>query len=358
MASVQKKDGNYYVVFRLDGKQQWKPGGKRKKDALRLKTEIERDLQQGTYQELPDITFRELAEKWLELKKPQVRPKTYASYKPQIERIVSTFGSFKAKTIQQERVERFVSELLSEVSPDMAGRILTLFKNILTKGVQWGYAYRNPAEYVDRPKTPKREMAYLNPDEMKRLMDAVDEHHRCLFMFACLTGCRQSEILALRWEDVDFDAGTVSIRQVLQDGVFYEPKTEKSKREVMAPPVLVEALSIHKMRQAVELESNECNLVFPNIVGKPMDGQNLTRRVLAQAIERAGIRKVGFHALRHSYVSLLLDHGENIKFIQQQVGHSSAKVTLDTYSHLLPDAGKQAVIRLQDRLFGERTGSV
>ncbi len=354
MASIVKRPSGYFVVFRIDGRQVWKKGGDRKKDALRLKTEIERELQQGTYQELPDITFRELASKWLELKKNEVRPKSYASYEPQVRRITAVFGGHKVKALKQEMVERFASQLLTEIGPDLTGRILTLFKAILTKGIQWGYLYRNPVEHVSKPKAPKREMDYLNPEELTKLLDATEERHRCLLTFATLTGCRQSEILGLRWGDVDFSAGKVYIRQVLQENCFYEPKTDKSKRVVVVPPVLIEALEVHQTRQAVELSENHHDLVFPNLVGKPMSGINLTRRVLYPALRRAGIRKVGFHILRHSYVSLLVNQGENIKFIQKQVGHSSAKVTWDVYSHLFPEGEKEAVLRLQDSLFGDK----
>lgn len=355
MACIVKRPGGYYVKFRMDGKQKWKKAGARKKYADRLKTEIERELQQGTYQEMPDITFKELAGKWLGIKKADVRLKTYWTYEEHVRlRLVPYFGNRKVKSVSQEMIDNFRSELLerTDLSPETKKKCLTCLKAIFEKGIEWRYLPRNPAQFIKNPKASRREMEYLSESEVKALIDATDERYRCLIMFACLTGCRQGEILGLRWADIDFASGKVYVRQTLQLGSFYEPKTEKSKRVVIIPPILVDALKVHQARQAVELESNDHDLVFPNLTGKPMHGRNLTQRVLEPALKRAGIRKVGFHALRHSYVSMLVNAGENIKFISKQVGHSSAQITWDIYSHLFPETEKEAVNRLQYRLFG------
>jgi integrase len=361
MASIVKKTRQrgsaYFVVYRLDGKQRWKFGGRRRTDAERLKARIEHGLHTGTYQELPDITFKELAEKWLELKESQVRPKTFASYRPHVERLITAFGQYKVKNISQEMVERFAANLSAQgIAPATASRCLTLAGSIFRKGMQWGYLSKNPAEFVVKPKVPKPKVDILEPDEIKQLIDATDPRYHCLIMFACLTGCRQSEILGLRWADVDLANGRVFIRQTLQGNQFFEPKTESSRRVIDLLPVLVEELKTHQVRQAVELPQNPYDLVFTSLKGTPMKGRNVTQRILEPALKRAGLRKVGFHSLRHSYVSMLIAQGENVKTIQALVGHSSAKVTWDRYSHLFSGTTKKAVLRLGDRLFqGEKT---
>jgi integrase len=90
-----------------------------------------------------------------------------------------------------------------------------------------------------------------------------------------------------------------------------------------------------------------------NEASRPMEARNLIRRVFEPALRWAGLRKVRFHDLRHSYVAMLIDQGENIKFIQRQVGHSSIRITMDLYGHLLPETEKQAAARLEERLFGK-----
>ena len=161
---------------------------------------------------------------------------------------------------------------------------------------------------------------------------------------------RQSEVLGLAWGDIDWQSGKIYVRRVLQQGRFFEPKTQTSKRAVIVPPVLVEALRIHQLRQSVELDQNPLDLIFPNRAGRPMASRNLSTRIFEPALRAAGLRKVSFHALRHSYVSLLLSQGESIKFISRQVGHSSAKLTLDVYGHLMEGAEEEAMGRLEERL--------
>ncbi len=172
-------------------------------------------------------------------------------------------------------------------------------------------------------------------------------------MFACLTGCRQSEILGLAWDNVDLESGRIFIRQTYHDGKFFPPKSQAGRRTIDIPPILVEELKAHQLRQMVELETNEYNLVFTTTEGTPMDKRNVVRRVLDPSRNLAGLRKVGFHSLRHSYVSMLISQGENVKTIQSLVGHASANMTWDTYGHLFEGAGRAAVRRLQDSLFGD-----
>ncbi len=350
---INKKKPSYYVVFRNDGKQIWKFAGNRRTDAEKLKTRIEHSLHTNTFRELPDINFRELSEKWLKLKVNEIRPKTLASYKPHVKRLVEHFGSYKVKNIGQEQVEQWAMNLTSKdgFSPDTATRCITILKGIFRKGMQWGYLSRNPAEFVKRPQIKKHDADFLEPQEIRKLISETDKRYKALIMFASLSGCRISEILGLRWTDVDFNSGRVFIRQTLQGNKFFEPKTAASRRAIDIPPILIDELKTHQARLAVELSSNEHDLVFPNLNGNPMDSQNLRRRFLEPALKRAGIRQVGFHALRHSYVSMLVAQGENIKTIQQLVGHSSAKITWDTYSHLFNGTTKKAVNKLSGTLF-------
>ncbi|KKL62522.1 hypothetical protein LCGC14_2184370, partial [marine sediment metagenome] len=264
---------------------------------------------------------------------------------------------YKVKMINQEMIEKWTVRLSAEqvFAPSTIGRTITLLRNIFRKGMEWGYLNRNPAEFAVKPKTYKQEAEFLEPHEIKKLISSVDKRYKTLIMFACLTGCRISEILGLRWADVEFNSSKVFIRQTLQGNKFYEPKTPASRRAIDVSPALIEELKTHQARLKVELSSNEFDLVFPNLGGRPQDSQNLRRRVLESALKRAGIRRVGFHALRHTYVSMLIAQGENVKTIQQLVGHSSAKVTWDTYSHLFDGATKKAVNKLSDNLFNNRS---
>lgn len=356
----KNKSGTVWAIKWRDdsGKQYFKTIGKRY-EAKRALAEILAKINRGEWRPMPDISFSLLTEKWLELKKNEVRPRTYASYLPHARRLIKNFGTLKVRSITRESLEKWVANLSSQekLSSETVTKCIFVLKSIFKKAVEWSYLSRSPAEFIKRPPKKKREAEFLEPEEIKKLIEATDKRYRTLIMFICLTGCRISEALALRWQDVDFASQRVFIRQVLQAGRFYEPKTAYSRRTIDIPNILVQELKTHQARLAVELEKNEHDLVFPNSKGKPEDSQNLRHRVLYPACKRAGIRQVGFHSLRHSYVSMLVAQGENVKTIQALVGHSSAKITWDTYSHLFNGETKRAVLRLEDRLFGDRCNS-
>ena len=163
---------------------------------------------------------------------------------------------------------------------------------------------------------------------------ATDKKHKALIVTACYTGMRQSALLGLKWGDVDYAKSRIFVRRTLQSGRFYEPKTAYSRRNITVPRQVIEALEEHQARQAVELAENELELVFPNEAGKPIDGMNLYHRIFVPTLKRAGLRHVRFHDLRHSYAAALISAGENPKWIQRQLGHSSIQVTMDICGHL------------------------
>jgi len=151
----------------------------------------------------------------------------------------------------------------------------------------------------------------------------------------------------LQWGDIDFASSKVFVRRTIQEGKFYEPKTVSSKRQIFIPPMLIEELKVYQARQTVELDANPHELVFPyNKKGLPMDPRTLVRKIFEPALKRAELRTINFHALRHSYVSMLINQGANIKFIQKQVGHASAQLTWDVYGHLYPETEKAVIDKL------------
>lgn len=146
---------------------------------------------------------------------------------------------------------------------------------------------------------------------------------------------------------MDFANKRINIKRTWQENRFYEPKARYSRRAVSVSDALIQELKIHQARQAVELPANEHDLIFTNEVGKPLDRTNLNNRIFQPALRLAGLRRVRFHDLRHSYTAALISSGENIKWIQEQLGHSSFMVTMDTYGHLLPEIEKDAAARLE-----------
>ena len=200
-------------------------------------------------------------------------------------------------------------------------------------------------------------------EEEARTLLAVAQGDRweALYVLALHTGMRQGELLALRWRDVDLARGTLQVRATLQrtkeDGyTLTAPKTKHSQRRIKLGTAAVEALSAHRARQAEErlalgaIWDGTHDLVFPNTLGKPMDGIHLLRREFLPLLERAGLPRIRFHDLRHTAATLLLGRGVNPKIVSEMLGHASISITLDIYSHVLPDMQDQAAAAMDAAL--------
>lgn len=356
MATIVKRGKqnkpSYYVVYRIDGIQKWKFAGKRRIDADRLKAKIENDLHTGEYQEIPDISFKDFSAKFIEAHASRVREQTLAMYEGHLRRTaIPFFDKRRLKSIRAVDIEAYLSYLKKlGTSPATSAKQLRTLKMLLKKAVQWGYLTKSPAEHIPMPRVPKQEMNYLNPTDIEKLIANTNERYRCLITTACYTGMRQGELLGLQWGDVDFEGKRIFVRRTLQKGKFYEPKTKYSRRSVSIPNIVVQSLRSHQINQVVHLENNHSQLVFTNDVGEPIDPSNLTKRVFEPALKMAGLIHVRFHDLRHSYAAALISAGENPKWIQKQLGHSSIMITLDIYGHLLPETEKNASERLEQAL--------
>ncbi|KAA3630730.1 MAG: site-specific integrase, partial [Calditrichaeota bacterium] len=214
--------------------------------------------------------------------------------------------------------------------------------------VIWGYINRDPSQYVKRPRVEQEEMDFLTPEEVRSFLDHVNPTYYTLFLTAVMTGMRRGEVLALQWGDVDWNSNQILVRRSYSKGEFIQPKTKNSIRRIVISPVLKQSLNRHRTFG----KDLEMDLIFSNEVGLPLDPDNLIKREFHPALDRAGLRRIRFHDLRHTYASILIAQGENIKFVQSQLGHASAKTTLDRYGHLMPNLDNDAARRLDKTVFG------
>jgi len=167
-------------------------------------------------------------------------------------------------------------------------------------------------------------------------------------------GLREGEILGLKWSDVALDAGTLQVRRTLSEalaGRRFEPPKNGKGRNVKLTARAAEALRNHLTRQIEEIESlgdryRDQGLVFPSQVGTPMNAKNLTARSFKPLLKRAKLPNIRFHDLRHTFATLMLQNGEHPKVVQEMLGHATIAITMDTYSHVLPNMQRDAVDRL------------
>lgn len=207
--------------------------------------------------------------------------------------------------------------------------------------------FLNPVDKVKKLKIETKEMRALNCDEVMKLLELCKKHNYDFYPMlftAIFTGMRKGELLALSWDKVNWVKNEISIDRNIYKGEFVTPKTKASVRKIKMSKELVLVLKEWK------LKSKSNNFVFANEAGNSIHPRNLVRRKFEPLVKRAGLGHVRWHDLRHTYASLLISKNAPIKFIQTQLGHSSIKMTMDRYGHLLPETCEQGINAL-DELF-------
>ena len=223
-----------------------------------------------------------------------------------------------------------------------------------------GLIARNATEAVKPPQVCREEIHPLRPEQVNALLDAArGDRLEALYILAIHTGLRQGELLGLKWEDMDFEAGRLQVRRTLttaKDGpVLSTPKTKGSRRSVKLTQSAAEALRSHLQRQLGEIDRagtlwEENGLIFASEVGEPLDRRSITKYQFKKLLKRAELPEVRFHDLRHTCATLLLSRNVNPKIVSEMLGHASIAITLDTYSHVLPNMQSEAAKALEDAL--------
>jgi len=311
-------------------------------------------------------TLNEYLDRWLETAaKPKVRPKTLLGYRNILDcHIRPALGARPLSKITPLEVQQVFHDMQDK---DLSARTIEyarmILKQAFKQAIQWRLLTFNPCDGVPIPRRERREMQALSPEQARRFLAvARGTRHGALFELAITTGLRPSEYLALKWEDIDFERGTLSVVRSLdaEPGGGYrleETKTRNSRRVVKLLPGVLSALVEHRQAQQRQPEEagerwREQGFVFTNEVGGPLDGHNLARRHLRRILEEAGLPQIRLYDLRHTAATLALSAGVPVKVVSEMLGHSSVALTLDVYSHVLPhmqeDAARRMAALLED----------
>lgn len=229
--------------------------------------------------------------------------------------------------------------------PEMAERSVRscyhVIRMALDRAVKDGLIKKNPILGVKLPPPEPKEMKVLSKEEIQRfLIQAKAEGMYELFLLELTTGLRRGEILALTWDDLNFETGELHIsKQVTPVGgknIISEPKTKAAFRTIILPPVMVGLLREYRK----EVFSP---LMFPSRIkpNQPIDPSYVRKR-LQQILERADCKKVRFHDLRHTFATMSLEHGMDVKTLSAIIGHVSAKTTLNIYTHITNEMQENA----------------
>jgi integrase len=303
-------------------------------------------------------TIRQFLADWLENSvKPSVRPLTHEQYSQHTRLYLAPLlGHHRLDKLVPQHVRAFIKQkLLDGLSPRTVQLSLVILRKALGQAVKDGLIARNVANVVDAPRWKRPEVKPWEPGEAGLFLDAIKgERLEAAYLVALSLGFRRGEVLGLRWADTNLEAKTMTVAQALArvSGKLQliEPKSRQSHRTVPLHDGLIEALKAHRRRQLEERLAagsrwKDSSLVFTSGIGTPLEPRALNED-FDRLVRKAGLRRIRLHDLRHACASFLLAQGVHPRVVMELLGHSQISLTMNTYSHVMPDAMREAVNRM------------
>jgi integrase len=350
----------------------WANGQRQRKTVTRsTRSEVSKDLRrlvdaaaEGQIPAGRAPTFGEWLETYLrEVAALRVRPSTLADYHREVRLYIKPgLGRHRLDRLRPVHISSFYRDQGQRLSAGSVRRLHALIRRSLTIAVRWGLIVTNPAVLVEPPSLVHHEIKPYSLEEARDFLSALRGNRmEARWVIAIALGLRQGEVLGLRWTDVDLDTGVLRVNRALQPQsggalTLVEPKTNRSRRAVPLPRSVVEALSARRAYQDAEREKagalwhDKYGLVFTTAVGTPVHPRNDLRsfRLITQ---RAGLRRIRVHDLRHTTATLLMAQGVPARVVMEILGHSQISVTLNTYSHVAPDLARAATTSIEEALW-------
>jgi integrase len=359
-----KKDGStwYYQtelgVDTLTGKRKRKKkrGFKTKREAEKALSLVEADVNKGTYLEPSKMLYKDYIEQWFRGKETTLGQQTKMVYRGNINyRITPKLGHLPLAFITPLVIQNYVNELKDEgLANATISKLLKMIKSSLENAKDLELISKNPAKKIKIPENTPTVMNVWNQEEVRKFLSlAKTNPYFLVFHLALYTGMRQGEILGLRWEDVDFEKGTINIRQTLShDGKTFlaGAKSKTSIRSITLAKETLVLLKSHKLTILKEKLVLGTSYIDKDLVNCTRNGKQLNpaniRRTFIKLIKDVGIPSIRFHNLRHTHATLLILNGTNVKVVSERLGHSNVKITLDCYYHVMPNMQREVASKL------------
>lgn len=369
---VKRGKSSYSIVVSLGRdavtgkpKQQWESVKGTKKDAEKRLAELLHQLDTGSFMKPGKVTVAEFLNRWLlDYGRPNLTPRSLERYQSIVRvHLIPGLGNVTLTQLAAGHLQQLYSDKMAAgLQPRTVRYVHVVLHKALQTALKWGLIHRNVADGVDIPRPRRTEMHVWDAEQIKTFLQAAeDTPYFGLFHAALFTGMRRSELLALRWKDMELLLGQVSVSRGvhhLRDGsyVFTQPKSARSRRTIALPPSAVLVLQQHyeECRAQADLlgrAASDDDLVFCHIDGKPLRPETVSR-AWQNLAARCGLPAIRFHDARHSHATLLLKQGVHPKIVQERLGHSSIAITLDTYSHVAPGLQAAAAARFDEAFAG------
>lgn len=375
----KRPDGTWWARITIgrtaDGKQKRKAFyGKTRKEVQEKLTAALNDMNRNVYIEPAKITVSQWMNTYLmDYKKNSVRPTTFGIYELQVRTMINPIlGGYRLKDLRNDDIQRFVSELVEKgYANHTITHALTFVRMSLEQAIINELIVKNVARNVHLPLPEKKERRALTKEEQKKFIETAKKYY-CgeIFIFILGTGLRIGEILALTWDDIDWENNLVNINKgcreyLVNNGEHSKrtrdvgpPKTKTSNREIPLLPELVDLLNDVKEKQdklkvLYGKEYQDNNLIFCAEKGQYHFARHV-RKYMARIRENSGIEdpdSLHIHCLRHTFATRCLEQGIELRVVQELLGHSNINMTANIYTHVLKDKKTDSIMKLRETLF-------
>ena len=338
--------------------------GKTQKEIRQKLTRIASEIDEGTYIEPNSIILEDWLRTWLRDYIGNVKPATVKSYTDHVElNIIPYLGKNQLGKLSPAMIQTLYNTLQREknLSPKTIKNVHGVLHRALDQALKLGYIRRNPLDGVTLPRIERAQVKAMEDDDLIRFLNAIKGNpYEYVFFVTVFTGLRQGEVLGLTWDCVNFDQHTLFINKQhgkakgTKEYVFSSLKNDKP-RMIMAADGVMEVFKKQKARQQQWAESaggswnNADNLVFTTEVGRYLSNQTVYLS-FKKIVKSLGMEKVRFHDLRHTFAVNSLKAGDDIKTVQENLGHHTAAFTLDVYAHVTSGMKRDSAKRMESFL--------
>jgi integrase len=374
---IRKRGTKWAVVVELDKdaegkrKQRWYSGYNTKKEAEKAVAEIINQLENNGLTTTTKLTTGDYLKQWYQTYcEPNLEKTTLDGYSIILfKHLIPKLGKIQLQKLTALHIREYYTKAQESGRLDgkggLSGKTLKqhhrVLREALKHAVQMQLIDKNPADAVDSPKVKKYKAEVLkDTQEMSLFLTSLDGQPLELPIHLAIgAGLRRSEVLGLRWKDIDFKEKTLTINQVLvranKELFFKQPKSETSNREIKIPNTLYELLKKYKVKVAQNklllgssYEDND--LVVCNVDGTPINPGTFSHW-FKDFLEKHNLKKIRFHDLRHTFATWLLKAGVPLKVVSDMLGHSTIAISADLYSHVVKDMQEDAANKLDDILY-------
>lgn len=336
----------YYVFAVVNGNKKSEGAFDYLADARKRKRILDGKIADYTYglRENKDLLFCDYYEDWWQGKSLRLRPSAQQAYSGSFERyILPFFGRMRMAAITPQDVQSFVVKLKG-LSPSYVRTIYSHLRAMMNTAVNHDILQKSPCRCIDLPRSDASYLNYLEPSEIRLLVERMEWPYKALFGILAMTGIRVGEALALRARNVDVERGRLRIERAWDTNTreFHEPKSRAGIRRLGIMPPLTEIIT--QFFEQIPNTGREA-LLFPSpsVKGQPIS-YNTIYCVFKRGLDKTGLRNVTIHSLRHSFASMMLEAGASANTLSRYLGHSSPEVTFRVYSHEISETLGDALL--------------